>query len=172
VAVPAPSEPAPAQAVATNPAGEDRQRLRREFDAFLDQSNAAAGLTETQRALLFRQYVARRVATAPAAAPRAPPVTIRRVVIHYPARSGPGEAEAARLQSVLRPNAEQAELRAVSDAAREPVIRYFFVEDEAAAKEVAADLHVTGADWRVEDFSAHRPRPSRGTVEVWLPEPE
>jgi hypothetical protein len=52
------------------------------------------------------------------------------------------------------------------------VIRYFFVEDEAAAKEVAAELHGTGAAWRVEDFTAHRPRPSRGTVEVWLPEPE
>ncbi len=175
-AAPAPSEPAPAPAVAASPAGGDRERLRHEFDAFLDQSGAAAGLTEAQRGLLFEQYVARRGAAAPAtdpsAAPRAPPATIRRVVIHYPARSGAAEAEAARLRSVLRPDAERTELRAVSAAAREPVIRYFFADDEAAAMQVAADLRGTGGGWRVEDFTAHRPRPSRGTVEVWLPQPE
>jgi hypothetical protein len=95
--------------------------------------------------------------------------TVRRVVINYAGRSG--EADATRLQTVLRPNAEAAETRLVPEGSREPVIRYFFVEDEPAANAVAADLRGTGADWHVQDFTTQRSKPSRGTVEVWLPEP-
>ncbi len=145
---------------------EERERLRREFDAFLDRSDAAR-LTAAQRDLLFEQYLARRNGVASDVNSRRG--TIRRVVINYAGRSG--EADATRLQAVLRPNAEKAETRPVADASREPVIRYFFVEDEPAANEVAADLRATGTDWHVQDYTAQASKPARGTVEVWVPQP-
>jgi hypothetical protein len=73
---------------------------------------------------------------------------------------------------MLGPDAELVETRAGKHDAREPVIRYFFVEDAAAAKAVAADLRGSGVEWHVQDSTADRPRPSKGTVEVWLSEPD
>jgi hypothetical protein len=171
------TQSAPTITAASNPPADDRERLRREFDAFLDQS-AAARLTDAQRELLFEQYLAQRHAPVSVAAAVTPAASAHtgtaagHVVIHYPAGSGWGAAEADRLRAMLGPHAEQVETRAGSRDAREPVIRYFFVEDAAAAKAVAADLSGTGVDWHVRDSTTDRPRPSRGTVEVWLPEPE
>ncbi|HST75334.1 MAG TPA: hypothetical protein VLJ20_08180 [Acetobacteraceae bacterium] len=167
---PVPAEPNAAPVIAASPQAQDRERLRREFDAFLDQS-AAARLSEAQRELLFEQYLARRGVPAPVAQDQRPGPA-GRVVIHYPAGSASGAAEAVRLQSKLRADAEQSETRPVSHAPQEPVIRYFFAEDAATAETIAADLHGSGANWHVQDFTANRPRPARGTVEVWLPEPE
>lgn len=170
------TQSSPEDTSTSGPSADDRERLRREFDAFLNQS-AAARLTEGQRELLFKQYMARRhdpvslAAVAPAGGSRAG-ATAGHVVIHYPAGSGWGAAEADRLRAMLGPEAEQVETRAGNRDPREPVIRYFFVEDAAAANAVAADLRATGVDWHVKDATADRPRPSRGTVEVWLSEPE
>ncbi|MBN9561791.1 MAG: hypothetical protein J0H14_13840 [Alphaproteobacteria bacterium] len=171
------TQSAPANTAASTPPADDRERLRREFDAFLDQSTAAR-LTEAQRELLFEQYLAQRHAPVSVAAAVTPAATAHtgtaagHVVIHYPTGSGWGAAEADRLRTMLGPHADQVETRAGSRDVREPVIRYFFVEDAAAAKAVAADLKATGADWHVQDSTTDRPRPSPGTVEVWLPEPE
>src|SRR6185437_1407955 len=145
------TQSAPAITAASGTPADDRERLRREFDAFLDQS-AAARLTEAQRELLFEQYLAQRhappvsvAAVTPAASAHAG-TAAGRVVIHYPAGSGWGAAEADRLRVMLGAHAEQVETRAGSRDAHEPVIRYFFVEDAAAAKAVAADLSGTGVD--------------------------
>jgi hypothetical protein len=171
------TEPTSADTAASSLPPDDRDRLRREFDAFLDQSTAAR-LTDSQRELLFEQYLAQRhapVSVAAAVTPAAGAHTgtvAGHVVIHYPAGSGSGAAEADRLRAMLGAHAEHVETRAGSGDAREPVIRYFFVEDEAAAKAVAADLKTAGVAWHVQDSTTDRPRPSRGTVEVWLPEPE
>jgi hypothetical protein len=170
------TQSAPATTATSGPPGDDRERLRREFDAFLDQS-AAARLTEAQRELLFEQYMARHhtpvsVAAVVPAGGLHTGTAAGHVVIHYPAGSGWGAAEADRLRAMLGPDAEQVETRVGNHDAREPVIRYFFVEDAAAANAVAADLRATGVDWHVKDSTAERPRPSRGTVEVWLSEPE
>lgn len=101
--------------------------------------------------------------------PSGPSLPALRIVIHVP----PGaevETVSARLLASLDPRRGRVEIRRVAAAPRQPSIRYFRLEDGAAARTVAAWLSGTGVDWTVRDFTAFRPLPSRGTIEVWLSE--
>ena len=100
-----------------------------------------------------------------AASPRSGP----RTVIHIPADSAAAAALSAKLLRTLGARPGKVEARVVADAPTRPNIRYFHPEDEAVAKQVAAWMADTGLDWALRDFSMFQPRPSRGTIEVWLP---
>ena len=112
------------------------------------------------------------VAPSPAAAPPPAPAPVEpgsvadasryRVHLHAPASLGPGVFEVA--SSVLGDSGF-----AVTDPI--PVgfdvgsdhVRYFYERDAAAARQVARSLGGVA-----RDFSTYRPRPSPGTIEVWL----
>ncbi len=156
-------------------------RLRREFEAFLDRSGpAAARLDPEQRQVLFEQYMAQRQGAAgaanssptkPAPPPTPPDLAGARVVIHYQAQSDAAAAEAEQLAAALDGSVRVAETRSVVDVPQRATIRYFFSEDRTAATAVAAVLAARGHAWQLKNFSFYEPRPSRGTLEVWLPQP-
>lgn len=98
--------------------------------------------------------------------PAAPP---SRVVIHVPAGSEGAEAMSAHLRAGLGSRLSAVEARRVAGAPDRPSIRYFRSDDEPAAHQVAAWMADAGLIWTLQDFSAFLPRPSRGTIEVWLP---
>ncbi len=100
----------------------------------------------------------------PVAAPPTP-----RVVIHVPAQSEGAEAMSAHLKADLGPRLGTVETRRVAGTPDRPSIRFFHPGDEPAAHQVAAWMADAGLIWTLQDFSAFQPRPSRGTIEVWLP---
>jgi hypothetical protein len=161
--------PAPAPPAA-NPAASvsgPRDRLRSDFDDFLNHLGGKLGLlTDRQREELFQQYVASRTATNVGSPSRSP----RRVVIHFRSASPADETEAGRLAAALGTDAGSAQTRAVADVPRTAMIRYFFDEDKEAAQNVARTLgRASGMTWAVRDFTSYRPGPSPGTIEAWLP---
>ncbi len=125
------------------------------------------------------------VLPAPALAPRPIPVKQRsiddgaspnlastsnpRVVIHVPAGSEATAALSAHVLASLGSRPGTVELRRVAETPNRPNIRYFHPEDEAIARQVATQMADTGLPWTLRDFSTFLPRPSRGTIEVWLP---
>jgi hypothetical protein len=177
--IPVPSTPMPSPALQGNttppvtpalpPPTAPSARLRPDFDDFLANSGRnGAALSEAQRGVLSGEYLDRRLqnnhaATTPGAIPSL------RVVIHAQAGSEAGEALSARLLASLRPRFGIVEARRVAATPAKPSIRYFHPEDEPSARSAAAWLADTGLNWTLQDFSAFRPLPSRGTIEVWLP---
>lgn len=101
--------------------------------------------------------------------PQVPSAMILRVVIHVPA-GFTAELLAARMLANFDPRPGSVEVRRVTATPSQPSIRYFHSGDEAAARDVAARLSGTGLAWTFRDFSTFRPLPSRGTIEVWVPE--
>jgi len=177
--IPVPSTPTPSLALQDNtapsaapallPPTAPSARLRQDFDNFLANSGRnGAALSEAQRSVLFGEYLDWRsqnnlAAPTPSAAPSL------RVVIHAQAGSEAGEALSARLLASLRPRFGTVETRRVAATPAKPSIRYFHPEDEPSARSAAAWLADMGLNWTLQDFSAFRPLPSRGTIEVWLP---
>ncbi len=171
----------PALPSAPNPPAEDASsvQLRRDFNAFLDtQGGPAAHLTAAQREVLFQQYKERK-ARDPSAVPMppamanaafGPALADHRVVVHYLGRSSTGAARAEALVAALQGSVASAESRAVPSAPRRGSVRYFFNADKPAAVAMAAALQGQGSEWRVRHFVDYWPRPSRGTIEVWLPD--
>jgi len=100
---------------------------------------------------------------------RSDPRPTPRIVIHLPVGSTPAEALSARLVASLRTRTNSVEARRVADTPSRPSIRFFHPEDEPAARQAAAWMVETGLNWTLRDFSSFQPRPSRGTIEVWLP---
>jgi len=147
-----PDGPTPPSAEAL--ADEDA-RVRQSFDDFLTSTgrNAAAPL-EPPRETPPQQPESRRNP---------------RIVIHVPAGSMAAEALSARLVTNLRTRSGTIEARRVPDTPNRPSIRYFHPEDEPAARLAAAWMADAGLNWTLRDFSSFQPRPSRGTIEVWLP---
>lgn len=92
-----------------------------------------------------------------------------RVVIHMPAGSEASVALSAHLLASLGSHPGTVELRRVAETPTRPSIRYFYAEDEPVARQVAARMTDTGLLWTLRDFSTFLPRPSRGTIEIWLP---
>ncbi len=92
-----------------------------------------------------------------------------RIVIHVPVGSAAAEAVSAQLLKTLAARPGTVEARHVADTPTRPSIRYFHPEDEPTARQAAAWMADAGLSWAVRDFSAFQPRPSRGTIEVWLP---
>jgi hypothetical protein len=91
------------------------------------------------------------------------------VVVHY--REG-NATEADQLAAGLAGQAGRfgrVDTRAVRDAPHEATIRFFHREDVGAAWDLAATLGGDGAGWQVRNFTSFRPKPRRGTLEVWLP---
>ncbi len=172
-AAPVTSAP-PASSATTAPSTDQAARLRRDFDAFLAGSGrSAAALSPAQRSALFDEFLAWRSQNAnavPPAAPAAPAATPgSRVVIHAQAGSAAAEAMSARLLTSFSPRPGTVETRRVPDTPAQPSVRYFYPEDEPAARQMVASLADTGLTWTVRDFTTYQPRPSRGTIEVWLP---
>ncbi len=91
-----------------------------------------------------------------------------RVVVHVP--DGPGMAAlSARLLAVLGTQADRLQTRHVAAGPSRPSIRYFHPADAPAARLVEQRMAGVGLAWTVQDFTAFKPRPSTGTIEVWLP---
>ncbi len=177
--IPVPSMPTPSPEVedktvplaapALPPPTAPSARLRQDFDDFLaNSSRKGAALSEAERGVLFGEYLDWRSRNnRPAPTPGTVPNV--RVVIHAQAGSDAGEALSARLLASLRPRFGTVEVRGVAATPVQPSIRYFHPEDEPSARLAAASLADMGLNWTLQDFSAFRPLPSRGTIEVWLP---
>ena len=75
----------------------------------------------------------------------------------------------AHLQADLGSRLGAVETRRVAGTPDRPSIRYFHPGDEPVAHQVAARMAGAGLVWTLQDFSTFVPRPSRGTIEVWLP---
>ncbi len=160
---------APPAAPTVPPPTAPSARLRQDFDAFLANSGRnGATLSEAERGILFGEYLDWR-SQGNHAAPTPSDVRNVRVVIHAQAGSEAGKALSARLLASLGPRFGIVEVRRVAATPAQPSIRYFHPEDEPAARLAASWLADTDLNWTLQDFSAFRPLPSRGTIEVWLP---
>lgn len=97
--------------------------------------------------------------------PPPPPPADRRVVVYH--RPG-ATAEAARVADQLRPLATRVDVRAGGEDVRLPTVRYFYPEDEAAARDFTETLPGPTTAWRLQARPNQRPRPPRGNFEIWL----
>lgn len=102
----------------------------------------------------------------PAAASPSP-----RIVIHVPTGSEGAEAMSAYLRASLGSRLGTVEARRVVGTPARPSIRYYHPGDEPVARQLAARMAGAGLTWTLQDFSTFQPRPSRGTIEIWLPRP-
>jgi len=171
---PAPPAAAPAPpAVAPTPiAPEEDQpaRLRQAFNAFAASSGRnVAALPEAQRNALVSEFLASRSRNADAKAAAAVAKPGPRVVLHVPDGSPAAAALSGRLLTALAPKSGRVETRHVQETPGRPSIRYFRPEDAAGAHQVAGWMAGAGLAWTLQDFSTFQPRPSAGTIEVWLP---
>jgi hypothetical protein len=150
--------------------GENNQTLpRRELDRSPTASGRAkADLIEVQRGGLFNQAAGWR-SHGLATPPVPPPFSEGRIVIHYRGSSSRGTDMANRVAAAAGPLAARVQTRAVAGTPSAPEIRFFHPEDEARARQLAGTLHGLEARWDIRSFSAFRPSPSVGTIEVWVP---
>ena len=103
--------------------------------------------------------------------PPAAPSPSPRIVIHVPTGSEGAEAMSAYLRASLGSRLGTVEARRVVGTPARPSIRYYYPGDEPVARQLAARMAGAGLTWTLQDFSTFQPRPSRGTIEVWLPRP-
>lgn len=103
--------------------------------------------------------------------PPAAPSPSPRIVIHVPTGSEGAEAMSAYLRASLGSRLGTVEARRVVGTPARPSIRYYHLGDEPVARQLAARMAGAGLTWTLQDFSTFQPRPSRGTIEVWLPRP-
>ncbi len=160
---------APSNTSTAPTSAEPPARLRQDFEAFLASSGRnVAALSEAQRSTLFGEYLEWRSqnASASVALNTAPSM---RIVIHVPDGSETAEALSTHLLASPPPRFSTVEARRVPATPDHPSIRYFYAEDGAAARVAAQWMADTGLNWTLQDLSTFEPRPSRGTVEVWLP---
>jgi hypothetical protein len=171
---PVAATPAPSQASAVsrpaNPpraAGGGPGRLW-DFDAFLlDSGRNPASLSEPERSGLFDEFLRTRERPAPRASSPVP--SGPRIVVHVPAGSASAEALSGRLLGSLGGHSGTVEERHVAETPSQPSIRYFHPEDAPTARRAADWMAGAGLSWTVRDFTSYQPRPSRGTIEVWVP---
>ncbi len=111
------------------------------------------------------------LAQPPLAQPSLPPEssTGGRVVIHHREGGWENEAAARHLATAVMSLASRVQTRAVAATPSGAEIRFFHPEDEIRARVLAGALRGSGQRWEVRSFTAFRPRPSLGTVEMWLP---
>ncbi len=95
-----------------------------------------------------------------------------RVFIHHTAGSDPDAASAQVLAERLREQGfEVVAIRPVPFAIRTGSVRYYFDQDRAAARQLAAlsgPLAGSGEPRPPLDFRHYEPKPSLGTVEIWM----
>jgi len=97
-----------------------------------------------------------------------------RVFIHHTAGSEPDAAAARSLADHLnQAGFAVAGIRAVPFTIRTGSVRYYFDHDRDAARELAANSGASirppdGRSLSAQDFSYYEPKPTFGTVEVWI----
>ena len=97
-----------------------------------------------------------------------------RVFIHHTAGSEPDAAAARSLADRLnQAGFAVAGIRAVPFTIRTGSVRYYFDHDRDAARELAANYGASigppdGRSLSAQDFSHYEPKPTFGTVEVWI----
>lgn len=95
-----------------------------------------------------------------------------RIVIHYPAHRG-DVVPAIKLAALLQIRGFRvAGIRPVDVEVERPSVRYFFAKDRARSERLVDTMSVllpNQAPGEATDFSHFSPKPSPGTVEVWLP---
>ncbi len=134
--------------------------------------SSAPPLAEAQHDVVPEGYMDRRPQGADTLAASATHLDLRpdpRIVLHVPAGSAPAAALSAQLLRRFGSRPGKVEARRVADTPSRPSVRFFHPEDEPTARQVAASMSDVGLDWAIRDFSTFQPRPSRGTIEVWLP---
>jgi hypothetical protein len=91
-----------------------------------------------------------------------------RVFVHYRGGSSVA-AEAAMMAAAQLREAgiEVVELRTVTAAPAQRVVRYFHAEDAATAARLAGRL---GRGWAIQDFRSYEPGTAPQTLEIWLPD--
>jgi hypothetical protein len=90
-----------------------------------------------------------------------------RIIVHAP--SAVGEAEIDSVVAVLDGAGYTPTGRvSIPFAIGTTNVRYYFPEDAAAARAIADALGAAGQEAVARDFTGHRPRPTTGTVEIWL----
>ncbi len=175
-AVPAPAPVSPATAAvppAAAPAAPEEDqpaRLRQAFSAFAASSGRnVAVLSEAQRNALVSEFLASRSRNADTKAAAVATRPGLRVVLHVPDGSPAAAALSGRLLTALAPKSGRVETRHVPATPGRPSIRYFRPEDAPIARQVVGWMAGAGLAWTLQDFSTFQPRPSAGTIEVWLP---
>lgn len=168
--VPPAAAPAPPAVASIAPEEDQPARLRQAFNAFAASSGRnVAALPEAQRNALVAEFLASRSRNADTKAAAAVAKPGPRVVLHVPDGSPAAAALSGRLLTALAPKSGRVETRHVQETPGRPSIRYFRPEDAPAARQVAAWMAGAGLAWTLQDFSTFQPRPSAGTIEVWLP---
>jgi hypothetical protein len=178
--VPPPVEPAPPSAappaVAEDPVVA-RARIFREFNAFLEARGLAGRLSRSDREALFQEYLVRHhTAAAPAVAPAAsnrPEASVAselpEVLLFFKATQPDIEGTANEIAATLRSQVPDVTLHRVSESLSDPIVNYFRPEDRDLALSVALSLPRAATEWKVVDMSGTAGRPTRPTIEVWLP---
>lgn len=175
-----PVEPAPPSAappaIAEDPATA-RARVFREFNAFLEARGLAGRLSRSDREALFQEYLVRhQTAAAAAGAPAAsnkPDASVAseppEVLLFFKATQPDIDVMASRIAATLRSQVPDVTLHRVSESLLEPIVNYFRPEDRDLALTVALSLPRATTEWKVVDMSGTAGRPTRPTIEVWLP---
>ena len=97
-----------------------------------------------------------------------------RVFIHHTAGSEPDTVAARSLADRLNQDGfDVAGIRAVPFTIRTGSVRYYFDHDQDAARRVAANYGASigppdGRSLSAQDFSYYEPKPTSGTIEVWI----
>jgi hypothetical protein len=92
---------------------------------------------------------------------------VEHVSIHYHTDSR-SLADAQRISSRLgAAGLSKAELHTTAHTIPAPLVRYFSRQDAPAAVLLAKALGSKPTDWRVDDCTAYRHKPERGTIELW-----
>lgn len=92
---------------------------------------------------------------------------VEHVSIHYPTDSR-SLADAQRISSRLgSAGLSKAEMHTTAHTIPAPLVRYFSRQDAPAAVSLAKALGSKPTDWRVDDCTAYRHKPDRGTIELW-----
>jgi hypothetical protein len=92
---------------------------------------------------------------------------VEHVSIHYHTDSR-SLADAQRISSRLgSAGLSKAEMHTTAHTIPAPLVRYFSRQDAPAAVSLAKALGSKPTDWRVDDCTAYRHKPDRGTIELW-----
>jgi hypothetical protein len=91
-----------------------------------------------------------------------------KVSIHFEQGSSQARTDAQKLAASLALSGfGAAQIRSTQHAIREPLVRYYFSDDAAAAGRIVAELQTQDAKWRLEDCTHYRRKPPVGSIDVW-----
>lgn len=90
-----------------------------------------------------------------------------RMVIHYSNRTSKARAETI-AQELRQSQFGQVELRSVNFDISKDNVRYFFIDDLAAARQIGVLIEANGGSPAIRDFTSFSPLPRNGTIEIWV----